>query len=344
MYNFKNDYSQIAHIKILENMSKYALEDNNGYGLDNHSLNAKRLIKEKLENDNVDIHFLVGGTIANKVVIDHILRPYEAVIACDSGHINVHETGAIESSGHKILTVKNKLGKITKEGILEVLRVHTDEHMVKPKMVYISNSTEYGTVYYKDELEELYNVCKENDLYLFIDGARLGVALTSFLNDVEFKDLPNLCDVFYIGGTKNGAMLGEAVVLCNEKIKDDFRFSIKRNGGMYSKGFVAGIQFETLFTDDLYFELANHANDCANLLRMGLVDLEVPLEIVAYTNQIFPIFKKEVVEALKEICLFEVWEDRKEELVIRFVTSFATKEEDICDFLTTLASILSENQ
>lgn len=340
MINFKNDYSEIACVEILENLKKYAFDVNNGYGLDVHSEKAKEYIKKVLKNDNVDIHFLVGGTQVNKTVIDHCLRPHQAVISCDTGHINVHETGAIESTGHKVITVENEQGKISKEKLLKVIQEHKDEHMVQPKMVYISNATETGTIYFKDELQELYQVCKENDLYFFIDGARLGVALTSPINDIEISDLPSLCDVFYIGGTKNGALLGEAVVIVNEDIKNDFRYTIKQNGAMYAKGFVAGIQFETLFENGLYFELAQHANDCACLLRMGLEDMGVRFLTPSYTNQLFPVFRNEVVEKLKEIALFETWIEQEEYSAIRFVCSFASKEEDIYNFLINLREIL----
>ena len=340
MFNFKNDYNAIAHPKIIENLEKYSRELYVGYGLDEHSYNAIKLIKNNIGNQNVDVHLMVGGTITNKTFIAHTLRPYEAVIACDSGHINVHETGAIENTGHKVLTVLNENGKIDKNDILKVLNSHTDEHMVKPKMVYISNATEMGTVYYYDELKDLYDFCKKHQLYLFIDGARLGVALTSYLCDVKLTDLPNLCDAFYIGGTKNGAMLGEALVIVNEGLKDNFRFSIKQNGGMYAKGFVTGIQFETLFTDGLFLEIAEHMNDCAALLRMGLTDMEVPMAYKTLTNQLFPIFKKDVVEKLAKIAKFEVWEERDEEVVIRLVTSFNTSEETVSDFLGELSTIL----
>ena len=342
MYNFKNDYCVVGHEAILKKLQENINEVNNGYGLDDHSLRAEKLIKKRLNNENVDVHFLVGGTSANKTVISHVLKPYEAVIACDSGHIAVHETGAIEATGHKVITVPNEDGKLTADNLLKSLAKHTDEHMVKPKLVYISNSTESGSTYFLDELEKLYKVCKENDLYLFIDGARLGVALTSIYNDVKIENLPKLCDVFYIGGTKNGAMLGEAVVIVNDDLKKNFRFSIKQNGGMYSKGFIAGMQFEVLFENDLYFELARHANDCACLLRMGLADLNVKFAFDSFTNQIFPIFPNEIIEKLESIVSFEVWEKGETHSTIRFVTAFNTKEEDISDFIVELSDILYE--
>ena len=342
MYNFKNDYCVVGHELILKKLQDNLNEVNNGYGLDTHSEKAASLIKKALNNENIDVHFLVGGTSANKTVISHVLRPYEAVIACDTGHIAVHETGAIEATGHKVITVPHVNGKLTKENLLKAISVHTDEHMVKPRLVYISNSTENGSTYFLEELQELYEVCKENGLYFFIDGARLGVALTSVMNDVKFEDLPKLCDVFYIGGTKNGAMLGEAVVIVNDNLKDGFRYSIKQNGGMYSKGFIAGMQFEALFENNLYFELAKHANDCACLLRMGLEDLQIPFAFKSFTNQLFPVLPNEIVEKLEKIVTFEVWEKGSTHSTIRFVTAFNTKEEDISDFIGELAQIIYE--
>lgn len=340
MYNFKNDYCVVGHEAVLKKLEENLNEVNNGYGLDKHSEKSASLIKKALKNDSVDVHFLVGGTSANKVVISHVLKPYEAVVACDSGHIAVHETGAIEATGHKVITVPNENGKLTKENLLKAIAIHTDEHMVKPRLVYISNSTENGSTYFLEEVQELYQTCKEHGLYLFIDGARLGVALTSVMNDIKFENLPEICDVFYIGGTKNGAMLGEAVVIVNDKLKEGFRYSIKQNGGMYSKGFIAGMQFEALFEDDLYFELARHSNDCACLLRMGLEDLAVPFAFKSYTNQIFPTFPNAIVDKLSEFVTFEVWEKGETHSTIRFVTSFNTKEEDISDFIVELSNIL----
>ena len=340
MFNFKNDYNAICHKDIMDAIFQNRNELCVGYGLDEHSSNAMNLIKEAIDCSDAEIHFMVGGTSTNKTLISHILRPYEAVISCDSGHINVHETGAIEATGHKVLTVVADNGKLTVDKLKEIVSSHKDEHMVKPKMVYISNATELGTVYYYDDLKELYDFCRNNELYLFIDGARLGVALTSFLNDVKLSDLPKLCDAFYIGGTKNGAMLGEALVIVNDDLKKDFRYSIKQNGGMYAKGFVIGIQFDTLFTNNLYFDIARKMNDWASLLRMGLTDMEVQFAYQTFTNQLFPIFSKEIVEKLKEVAEFEIWEERGEDIVIRLVTSFLTDEEMIGDFLEQLSLIL----
>ena len=339
MFNFKNDYNIICHENILNALVKYQNEFNEVYGLDAHSENAKKLIKEHLKNESVDIHFIVGGTLVNKTVISHILRPYEAVICADTGHINVHETGAIESTGHKVVVVKNHDGKIKVEDIAKCIKVHTDEHMVLPRIVYISESTETGTVYSKDELKELYEFCQVNHLYLFVDGARLGVALATGLLSLE--DLAKYSDVFYIGGAKNGAFLGEAVVIVNDAIKENFRFSIKQSGGMYSKGFVAGIQFEELFKENLFVSLAENANSCTRYLHDELVKRGIEMQQKCITNQIFPIISNEVYEKLKSIVSFELWEELGDKKVIRFVCSFKTQKEEITLFIQQLDLILN---
>ena len=338
MFNFKNDYNYIGHENILNALIKYQNQPNEVYGLDCHSNKAKDLIKKQLNNENVDIHFIVGGTLVNKTVISHILRPYEAVICVDTGHINVHETGAIESTGHKVITVKNHNGKIQIENIKRCIKIHTDEHMVLPRIVYVSESTETGSVYSKDELKELYNFCHDNKLYLFVDGARLGVALATDL--ITMEDIANYSDVFYIGGAKNGALLGEALVVVNDKLKENFRFSIKQNGGMYSKGFVAGIQFEELFKDNLFLNLGKNANECTKYLHDELVKRGIAMQQECVTNQIFPIIGNCIYEKMQEIVLFELWEDLGEEKVIRLVCGFKTQKEEIDLFLKELDLIL----
>lgn len=339
MYSFKNDYSELACKEILDLMIKSTNEQNVGYGLDNHSIKATRLIKKHFEND-VDIHFLVGGTSCNKIVISHTLRPYQAVIAVESGHINVHEAGAIEATGHKVLTVKGVNGKITKEEIIQVYKEHKDEHMVVPKMVYISNSTEIGTIYNRSELKEIFSICKELGLYLFVDGARLGVALTSNENDLSLNDFANLTDVFYIGGTKNGAMLGEAVVIVNDELKPYFRNSIKLNGGMLAKGYLSAMQFEALFTNELFFKLAKNANEAAIVLKKGLAALNVEFFSTSPTNQQFIILDDKIVEALSKEYLFEEWTKFEDKTAIRLVTSWATDINEIDKFLKHLEKLL----
>ena len=297
------------------------------------------LIKKHIEGVDVDIHLLVGGTIVNKTVISHILKPYEAVISSTTGHINVHETGAIESTGHKVVCINSYDGKVRVADIKKCIETHTDEHMVLPKLLYISESTETGSVYTKDELKELYSFCKENDLYLFIDGARLGNALAT--NLITINDLAHYSDAFYIGATKNGALLGEAIVIVNDKLKDNFRYSIKQNGGMYSKGFVAGIQFEVLFNNNLYLELAKQSNDCAKLLYEELSNRGIRFQQECITNQIFPIVSNQLFEKLKEFATFELWEDLGDEKIIRFVCNFKTTRDYVLDFVTKVEGILN---
>jgi threonine aldolase len=328
MFNFKNDYCYIAHENILNAMFNLKDEANEVYGLDKHSANAKELIKKYINDEDVDIHFLVGGTITNKTVISHILRPYEAVIAATTGHINVNETGAIEASGHKVVTINSYDGKVKVDDILKCLKTHTDEHMVLPKLLYISESTETGSVYSREELKELYICCKENGLYLFVDGARLGAALAT--NLITIDDLAHYTDAFYIGGTKNGALLGEAIVVVNDALKENFRFSIKQNGGMYSKGFVAGIQFEALFTNDLFLKLAINANECAKLLYNELIKRGIKFQSECITNQIFPIVSNDLMNKLAENFKFEIWEPVSEtHTCIRFVCSFASTQAQV---------------
>lgn len=338
MYRFKNDYNYIAHENVLNALIKFQDEACEGYGLDIHSLNAKELIKQHIHGVDVDIHFLVGGTSANKVVITHALRPYEAVISANTGHINVHETGTIEASGHKILPVPNYDGKIKVEDIEECIKVHTDEHMVIPKMVYISESTEFGTLYNKEEIKNIYECCKQHGLYLFIDGARLGTALAKGV--VTIDDLAHYSDAFYIGGTKNGAMLGEALVLVNDSLKENFRYSIKQNGGMYAKGFIAGIQFEELFKNNLYFELAKNANECAKYFADELVKRNILLYKECITNQIFVIIENNLYEEMLKFADFNLWEDLNDKKVIRLVCNFKTKRTEINNFLVELDKLL----
>ena len=329
MINLLNDYNKIGHKKILEALIKY--QDNSfvGYGKDDISHHAARLIKKELNNESVDIHFIVGGTLTNKVALNSMLKNYEAVICCDSAHINVHETGAIESNGHKLLITPNKEGKVVPEEVRKIYLKHIDEHMVKPKVVYISNSTEFGTVYNKEELIALNKVCKELGLYLYLDGARLSAGLTSKYSDLTLEDICKYTDMFYIGGGKTGLLFGEALVIVNDNLKEDFRYLIKNQGAMLSKGFLCGIQFETLFTDGLFFEIGKKENELAYILTDGLVDLGIKLYCKTETNQVFPIISKQLFEHLKTKILFEVWEDLQDEVVIRFVTGFDTTINDI---------------
>ncbi|MFA9463217.1 MAG: low specificity L-threonine aldolase [Velocimicrobium sp.] len=336
MYSFRNDYSEGAHIKILERLVKTNRQQNDGYGLDIHSKRAEQMIKEKLRREDVEIHFIPGGTQTNLLVIASFLRPFESIIAADTGHINVHETGAIEGTGHKVVVVPHKDGKLTPKGILQVLQAHETEHMVKPAMVYISNTTELGTIYTKEELSEISSVCKQFGLLLYLDGARIASALTSQKNDVELSDYATFTDVFYIGGTKNGALFGEALVICNDSLKEDFRFMIKNRGAMLAKGFVTGIQFEVLFEDDLYFELGRHANAMARLLETALKEKKYEFYATPESNQLFPIVTKDYIKKIEDEFEFNIERNLSEErIAIRFVTSWATTRESVDALIAT---------
>lgn len=337
MIYLKNDYSEGCHPRILEALTRTNLEATTGYGLDEYSADAASLIREKFLCPGADVHFLVGGTQANMTMIAHMLRPYEAVIAATTGHINVHESGAVEGTGHKVVSYPNEQGKVTPEMIRQALEDNPDEHTVTPAMVYISNATEIGTIYTKNELNALSACCKENGLYLYMDGARLGTALTSTENDLTPEDIAACCDAFYVGGTKNGALFGEAMVITNDALKKGFRTSIKHQGAMLAKGRLLGIQFQELFRDDLWFSLAKHANTLAEQLQTGLLERGVPMMVQSPTNQIFPIFSNQDVKRLSEKFAFEIWGKADEtHSVIRLVTSWATKPEAVTAFLSEI--------
>ncbi len=337
MYSFNNDYSEGAHPRILQALAETNLEQNNGYSQDCHTAHAAELIRAEAGCPDAEVHILVGGTQTNSAVIAAALRPYQAVLAAATGHINVHETGAVEASGHKVLTRPAADGKLTPALIREVLNTHTDEHMVQPKMVYISDSTEIGTLYTKAELEALSHCCRQNGLWLFLDGARLGAALTSPANDLTMADIAALTDVFYIGGTKNGALFGEALVIVNDALKSDFRYLIKQRGAMLAKGWLLGIQFEELFRDRLFYDLAAHANAMAARLRDALTERGYEFAYPPQTNQLFPIFTDERIKKLGRDFLFmpDKRIDEKHKSV-RLVTSWATTEAGVEDFIRAL--------
>lgn len=330
MYSFVNDYSEGAHPRILEALMESNLEQKKGYGMDEHSNRAKGYIKNLIEKQEVDIHFIPGGTQTNLLVISSFLRPHECVIAADTGHVNVHETGAIEATGHKVVALPSVEGKLTPDTIRKTLEYHSDEHMVKPKMVYISDTTELGTIYTKEELTAIHKLCREKNLILFLDGARIGSAMTSKRNDLSLKEIAELVDVFYIGGTKNGALLGEALVICSDNLKEEFRYLIKQRGAMLAKGFVIGIQFEELFRDKLFFDLAHHANDMAERIEKVLRELGYSFLATPGTNQLFPILPDPVIEELAKGFEYMIQERVDEgHCAIRFVTSWATTEESV---------------
>lgn len=323
--SFRNDYCILAHENIFKALLKEANKQHIAYGNDKHSDNAKKLIKKTFKCEDADIYFVSGGTQANMLVISYLLKHYEGVISCDTGHINVHETAAVEGNGNKVYTVKNTNGKLTSEDVRKALLINTGTHMVKLKMVYISNSTEMGTIYTKDELLKLRQVCDENDLYLFMDGARLGSALTCKENDLTPEFISEVCDIFYIGGTKNGTLSGEAIVFKNKEMSKDFAYHIKNKGALLAKGFVLGIQFEEMFKNNLYFKIAKHTNDMATYIKDNL---KVQFYMDSPTNQIFICLNhKHASKVMKEFDC-ELWESYEDYDVIRIVTSFLTKLED----------------
>lgn len=334
MVRFECDYAEGAHPKILEILNKTNFEQTPGYGEDPYCKKAREIILHLCEAKNAEVHFLVGGTLANKTVIDSILRPHQGVLCADSAHINSHETGAIEATGHKVLAMKSSDGKITASQVITAYESHwkdsSHEHCVQPGMVYISNPTENGTLYTKLELSELSVVCKERKLPLFLDGARLGYGLMAEGYDVTLTDIAHYCDVFYIGGTKVGAFFGEAVVIVNEVLQKDFRYLIKQNGGMFAKGRLLGLQFIALLEDGLYFEIAKHANELAMRIKAAFQKIGVPFLYDSITNQQFPILTNEQLRSLKSKYAFSYWGEIDENRsAVRFCTSWATRVEDI---------------
>ena len=333
MLYFLSDYSQGAHPKVMEALMRTNLEHSDGYGLDPHCAHAAEMIRELIGVEDCQVHMMVGGTPCNVVTIAASLRPYEAVISPRTGHIYVHETGAVEATGHRVLTVEGVDGKLTPEGIDLAMEEYTDEHTVLPKMVYISQPTECGSIYNKTELTAISQKCREKGLLLYIDGARLGAALTAEGNDLSIKELARLCDAFYIGGTKNGALFGEALVIRDPAINDHFRFMIKRHCSMLAKGRLIGVQFEALLDggeNSIYFEMAAHANAMAKLLREELTALGIQFYSDSPTNQIFPILPASVVKELEKEVAFHLWAPEKDGMIpVRFVTGWGTEKQDV---------------
>lgn len=334
MIRFESDYTEGAHIQILEQLVKTNFEQTPGYGKDIYCDKAREYIRQWCGNDNVDVHFLVGGTQANTTVISSILRPHQGVIAAQTGHINAHETGAIEATGHKVIIAESGDGKINASQVKVIYDTHwadpDHEHIVQPGMVYISHPTENGTIYSKKELQEIHAVCNECQLPLFLDGARLGYGLAAPGNDLSLSDIAQLCDVFYIGGTKVGALFGEAVVILNNNLKKDFRYNIKQRGGMLAKGRLLGIQFETLFKDGLYFEIAAHAVKMAMLIRDAFAAKGYLFQYDSPTNQQFPILPRGAMEKLSVKYSFSHWARiDSDHTAVRFCTSWATSEDNV---------------
>ena len=338
-YLFRNDYSFGAHPKVLSALAETNLEGNIGYGDDAYCDRAKDLIRDLCQCPQAEVQFLIGGTQTNFTAIAAFLRPWEGVISADSSHINGHEVGAVEATGHKILQIHTGPdGKIAPEQIAPILERHKDVHLVKPRLVEIADATESGMVYTKSELTALSEYCRANDLLLFLDGARLGTALASPANDLTLPDLARLTDAFYIGGTKNGALMGEALVITNPALQPDF-FRIKKQlGAVLAKGWLLGVQFEALLKDGLYFEMARHANAMAARLQAGLKALGWTLWVDSPTNQVFAVVDDAVKARLDTLCAYEDWCSAEEpgRTVIRFVTCFATAPEDVDGFLAAL--------
>lgn len=345
MIRFECDYTEGAHPRIIEALARTNMEQTKGYGEDEHCAHARELIREKCGSPNADVHFLAGGTQANMTVIAAALRPHQGVISAESGHINVHETGAVESTGHKVLALPSGDGKITAQQIQDMCEEHLHddsfEHVVQPGMVYISNPTENGTLYNKKELCAISEVCRNYGLPLFLDGARLGYGLMAEGNDITMQDLAQLCDVFYIGGTKVGALFGEAVVITNNALKKDFRYFIKQKGGMLAKGRLLGIQFEELFRDDLYMEVSAHADRLAMKIRRAFEEKNIPFAYESVTNQQFPILTYEMAMTLAEKYTFSMNEAelKKGPAKVRFCTSWATKEENVDELIADIQKL-----
>ncbi len=334
MLSFESDYIEGAHEKILERLSLTNLEKLSGYGSDIYCENAKLKIRAACHCDEAEIFFLVGGTQTNQVVISSMLRGFEGVIAAETGHVSLHEAGAIEYSGHKVLQVPHFEGKIQARELEKYLSGFYDDanhdHMVFPGMVYISHPTEYGTLYSAEELKSISEICRNYKIPLYMDGARLAYALESENTDVTLPMIAELCDVFYIGGTKVGALCGEALVFTKNNMPIHFLTSVKQHGALLAKGRLLGIQFDTLFTDDLYFEIGRHAVSMAMRIKKAFLDRGYSLFIDSYTNQQFIILENDKMEQLSEYIRFSFWEKLGEKhTVVRFAASFATKDEDV---------------
>lgn len=348
MLYFNCDYTEGAHPRILERMLNTNMEQTVGYGEDQYCEQARELIRKECGREDVAVHFLVGGTQANFTVIRSALRPHQGAISAVTGHINAHETGAVEATGHKVLALPSgSEGKLTAAQVEETVKNHwsdeTHEHQVQPKMVYISHPTENGALYTLSELEALSAVCKANGLYLFLDGARLGYGLTARGTDVTMADLARLCDVFYIGGTKCGALFGEAVVIVNPELKTDFRYAIKQNGGMLAKGRLLGIQFLTLFEDGLYYQICRTANQQAYRIADACKEAGFTFFAESITNQQFPIFPNRLLEKLGQKYAYSTWAKVDEDhTAIRLATSWATREEAVEQLIADIQELGKE--
>ena len=344
MQHFDSDYMEGAHPVILQRLLETNMEKTPGYGTDIYCERAEKKILEACGCPEGKVYFMVGGTQVNSTVIGALLKSYEGVVAADTGHISVHEAGAVEATGHKVLTVPGVQGKLLPETLKTYMETYygdeNHEHMVWPGMVYISHPTEYGTLYTKDELEKLHQICGEYHMPLFLDGARLGYGLMADGTDVTLRDVARNCDVFYIGGTKVGALFGEAVVLPKSGLIPHFFTSIKQHGALLAKGRILGIQFDSLFTENLYFEISRHAIDMAMKLKKGLLERGYTLYMDTVTNQQFVLLDNSQLEALTGQVPCGFWEKRPDgRTVVRFATSWATREEDVDELLEILGQV-----
>lgn len=341
MIHFDSDYMEGAHPEVMRRLVETNLEQTSGYGSDNYTRCAKELIRQACGCPEAGVHFLVGGTQTNATVIDGLLRHHEGVLATETAHINVHESGAIEATGHKVITLPSHDGKLdageVEKYITDFYRDETYEHMVAPGMVYISHPTELGTLYTFDELKALSQVCRKANIPLYMDGARLGYGLAAESADVKLKDIAHLCDVFYIGGTKVGALFGEAVVAPDANRLPHFFPLVKQHGALLAKGRLLGIQFEALFTDGLYERIGAHAVRLALKLKKAFLEKGYRLPIDSPTNQQFVCLPNKEIDRLSAYATFELWGPRGEtETIVRFVTSWATREEDVDAFIQQL--------
>ena len=340
MLHFDSDYMETAHPDILKRMGEINFIKKPGYGTDEICASARKKIREAAGCPEAEVFFISGGTQTNASVIRSVLRPYEGVIAADTGHISTHEAGAIEAGGHKVLTIGGRDGKLSADDVQAYMEGfygdENHEHMVKPGMVYISHPTEYGTLYSREELFRLKSVCGKYQIPLFLDGARLAYGLASPGSDVSLKDIAAACDVFYIGGTKCGAMIGEAVVFTRH-LTDGFFTMVKQNGALLAKGWIMGVQFDVLFSDDLYLSCGKNAVECAMMLKQGLLDKGYELSMDSPTNQQFVVLPNDRMEELKKKVSFGFWEIRDaDHTVVRFATSWATKKEEVRELLQLL--------
>lgn len=338
MLHFDCDYMEGAHPEVMRRLLETNLEQTPGYGCDPHTERARELIRQACGASQAEVHFLVGGTQTNATVIDGLLRRHEGVLAAESGHINVHEAGAIEAAGHKVLTLPSHEGKVRAEEIdrwiEEFYRDETWPHMVAPGMLYLSHPTEFGTLYTLSEMEAIHAVCQRYSIPLYLDGARLSYALASEENTLTLRDIARLCEVFYIGGTKTGLLFGEAVVITRPELLPHFFTLVKQHGALLAKGRLLGVQFETLFTEELYLRIARQAISTARRLKEALLAKGYRLHIDSPTNQQFFVLPNREIDRLSQYATFELWGPRgKEESVVRFVTSWATTDEQI-DALT----------